>query len=255
VALALAALWMRYLLLPVRPLEELSAAAAQQVGVLYAVYAGGKLLFLFCLLAGTWLFVRREPLPRIGVGSGLAFIAGVGVLFLLAPSDLNPLVAWQAGITVPAFLICGALVAGMPRERRTRGSRMLAAVCFLTAVLWLLYTPAFIEAGPDNQPGRLILLRWIAGHNSYFDMLFEFLLGFGMILAVLDDVFHEAEEARISRLRDVPPKRGSPRSSARPRRASCCWTGTGESSTPTRPQSPRWAPPSATCWASRSTAS
>jgi PAS domain S-box-containing protein len=203
VALALAALWMRYLLLPVRPLEELSAAAAQQVGVLYAVYAGGKLLFLFCLLAGTWLFVRREPLPRIGVGSGLAFIAGVGVLFLLAPSDLNPLVAWQAGITVPAFLICGALVAGMPRERRTRGSRMLAAVCFLTAVLWLLYTPAFIEAGPDNQPGRLILLRWIAGHNSYFDMLFEFLLGFGMILAVLDDVFHEAEEARISRLRDV----------------------------------------------------
>ena len=203
VALALAALWLRYVLLPVRPLEELSAAAAQQVGLLYAVYAGGKLLFLFCLLAGTWLFVRREPLPRIGVGSGFAFIAGVGLLFLLAPSDLNPLVAWQAGITVPVFLICGGLVAGMPRERRTRGSRVLAAVCFLTAILWMLYTPAFLEAGPDNQPGRLTLLRWVAGHNSYFDMLFEFLLGFGMILAVLDDVFHEAEEARVSRLRDV----------------------------------------------------
>jgi PAS domain S-box-containing protein len=202
VALALAALWLRYLL-PVRPLEELSAGDAQQVGLLYAVYAGGKLLFLFCLLAGTWLFVRREPLPRIGVGSGLAFIAGVGVLFLLAPSDLNPLVAWQAGITVPVFLICGGLVAGMPQQRRTRGSRLLAGVCFLTAMLWLLYTPAFLEAGPDNQPGRLTLLRWVAAHNSYFDMLFEFLLGIGMILAVLDDVFHEAEEARISRLRDV----------------------------------------------------
>ncbi|HSE52806.1 MAG TPA: ATP-binding protein, partial [Gemmatimonadales bacterium] len=183
--------------------EELSAADAQQVAVLYALYAGGKLLFLFCLLAGTWLFVRREPLPRIGIGSGLAFIVAVGVLFLLAPSDLNPLVAWQAGITVPVFLASGGLLAGMPRERRTRGSRMLAVVCFLIAMLWLLYTPAFLEAGPDNQPGRLTLLRWIAGHNSYFDMLFEFLLGFGMILAVLDDVFHEAEEARISRLRDV----------------------------------------------------
>jgi PAS domain S-box-containing protein len=203
VALALAALWLRYLFLPVRPLEELRAGDAQQVALLYAVYAGGKLLFLFSLLAGTWLFVRREPLPRIGVGSGLAFIAGVGILFLLAPSDLNPLVAWQAGITVPVFLICGGLVAGMPRDRRTRGSRVLAGVCFLTALLWLLYTPAFLEAGPDNQPGRLTLLRWVAGHNSYFDMLFEFLLGFGMILAVLDDVFHEAEEARISRLRDV----------------------------------------------------
>lgn len=203
VALALAALWIRYLVLPVRPLEELSAGDAQQVALLYAVYAGGKLVFLFCLLAGTWLFVRREPLPRIGVGSGLAFIGAVGVLFLLAPSDLNPLVAWQAGITVPVFLVCGGLLAGMPRERRTRGSRILAVVCFLTAMLWLLYTPAFLEAGPDNQPGRLTLLRWVAGHNSYFDMLFEFLLGFGMLLAVLDDVFHEAEEARISRLRDV----------------------------------------------------
>jgi two-component system NtrC family sensor kinase len=203
VALALAALWNRYLLLPVRPLEELNPGDAQQVALLYAAYAGGKLLFLFCLLAGTWLFVRREPLPRIGVGSGLALIVAVGVLFLLAPSDLNPLVAWQAGITVPVFLVCGGLLAGMPRSRRTRGSRVLAGVCFLTALLWLLYTPAFLEAGPDNQPGRLTLLRWIAGHNSYFDMLFEFLLGFGMLLAVLDDVFHEAEEARISRLRDV----------------------------------------------------
>jgi len=203
VALALAALWLRYLFLPVRPLEELSSDQAQWVALLYAVYAGGKLLFLFSLLAGTWLFVRREPLPRVGVGSGLAFIAGVGVLFLLAPSDLNPLVAWQAGITVPVFLACGGLLAGMSPERRTRGSRVLAGVCFLTALLWLLYTPAFLEAGPDNQPGRLTLLRWVAGYNSYFDMLFEFLLGFGMILAVLDDVFHEAEEARISRLRDV----------------------------------------------------
>ena len=203
VALALAALWIRYLQLPVRPLEELSAGDAQQVALLYAVYAGGKLLFLFCLLAGTWLFVRREPLPRVGVGSGLALIVTVGVLFVLAPSDLNPLVAWQAGITVPVFLVCGGLLVGMPRDRRTRGSRLLAVVCFLTAMLWLLYTPAFLEAGPDNQPGRLTFLRWIAGHNSYFDMLFEFLLGFGMILAVLDDVFHEAEEARMSRLRDV----------------------------------------------------
>ena len=79
----------------------------------------------------------------------------------------------------------------------------MSLVCFLVAVLWLLYTPAFLEAGPDNAPAKLTWLRWLAGHNSYFDLIFEFLLGFGMILAVLDDVFHEAEEARASRLRDV----------------------------------------------------
>ncbi len=202
-SLALGALLLRYTFLPVLPLDELNDEHARYVALLYAVYAGGKLLYLFCLLAGTWLFVRRESLPRIGVGTGLAFIAGVALLFILAPSDLNPLVAWQAGITVPVFLICGGLLAGLPRERHTRGSRLLSLVCFLVALLWLLYTPAFLEAGPANAPGKLPFLRWLAGHNSYFDVMFEFLLGFGMILAVLDDVFHEVEEARSSRLRDV----------------------------------------------------
>jgi len=203
VSLALGALLLRYTILPVLPLDELNDEQAGTVALLYAIYAGGKLLYLFCLLAGTWLFVRREALPRIGLGTGLAFVAGVGLLFILAPSDLNPLVAWQAGITVPVFLICGSLLAGLPRERRTRGSMLLSLVCFLVASLWLLYTPAFLEAGPANAPGKLIALRWLAGHNSYFDLMFEFLLGFGMVLAVLDDVFHEAEEARTSRLRDV----------------------------------------------------
>jgi PAS domain S-box-containing protein len=202
-SLALGALLLRHTFLPVLPLDELNDEHARYVALLYAVYAGGKLLYLFCLLAGTWLFVRRESLPRIGVGTGLAFIAGVAFLFILAPSDLNPLVAWQAGITVPVFLICGGLLAGLPRERHTRGSRLLSLVCFLVALLWLLYTPAFLEAGPANAPGKLPFLRWLAGHNSYFDSMFEFLLGFGMILAVLDDVFHEVEEARSSRLRDV----------------------------------------------------
>jgi PAS domain S-box-containing protein len=203
VSFALAALLLRYTVLPVLPLDQLSHEHARTVGLLYAIYAGGKLLYLFCLLAGTWLFVRRTSLPRIGVGTGLAFIAGVALLFVLAPTDLNPLVAWQAGITVPVFLICGGLLAGLPRERRTRGSRLLALVCFLVASLWLLYTPAFLEAGPANAPGRLGFLRWLAGHNSFFDLIFEFMLGFGMILAVLDDVFNEAEEARTSHLRDV----------------------------------------------------
>jgi PAS domain S-box-containing protein len=203
ISLALAALLLRYTLLPVFPLDQLPDDEARRVALLYAVYAGAKLLYLFCVLAGTWLFVRREPLPRVGIGSSLALIVAVGVLFILAPSDLNPLVAWQAGITVPVFLISGALLAGMPKDRRSRGSRVLAVVCFLIALLWLLYTPAFLEAGPDNAPGGLGPLRWLAGHNSYFDVLFELLLGFGMVLAVLDDVFHEAEAERSSRLRDV----------------------------------------------------
>lgn len=203
-ALAVGALMVRYVVLPVAPLDSLQGQNAYLVSILYATYAGAKLLFYFSLLAGTWLFVRREPLPRVSIQAGVVLILGVALLFILAPTDLNPLVAWQAGFAVPVFIACGGLLSALPVARRTRGSRLLAMVCFLTAGLWMIYAPAFLSAGPEGEsfvPSPF--LRWLVGHNSYVDVLFEFLLGFGMILAVLDDVFLEAEEARAARLQGV----------------------------------------------------
>jgi PAS domain S-box-containing protein len=204
ISLAVGALMVRYVVLPVVPLEGLQGQESNLVAILYAIYAGAKLLFYFALLAGTWLFVRHEPLPRVSIQTGAALILGVALLFVLAPTDLNPLVAWQAGFAVPVFIACGGLLTSLPPVRRTRGSRLLAMVCFLLAGLWMLYAPAFLSAGPEGDgyvPSPF--LRWLVGHNSYIDILFEFLLGFGMILAVLDDVFREVEEARTARLQGV----------------------------------------------------
>ncbi|HEV8357537.1 MAG TPA: histidine kinase dimerization/phospho-acceptor domain-containing protein, partial [Gemmatimonadales bacterium] len=203
VALAVTALLVRYSLIPIEPLEALPEGESILVAGLYAGYAAGKLLFLCCLLAGTWLFRFRQPVPRVGLGSALALIGGVAVLFALAPAELNSMVVWQAGFSIPVFLVCAALLASLQPPRRTRGSRMLAVVFFALAGLWTLYLPAFLQAGPgpQTQPGQL--LSWLSGHNSYIDTIFEFLLGFGMLLAVLDDVFLEAEESRTARLREV----------------------------------------------------
>jgi PAS domain S-box-containing protein len=204
ISLAVAALMVRYVVLPSFPLDAQPGQESNLVAILYATYAGAKLLFYFALLAGTWLFVRREPLPRVGIQAGGVLILGVALLFILAPTDLNPLVAWQAGFAVPVFIACGGLLTTLPPARRTRGSRLLAMVCFLLAGLWMLYAPAFLSAGPEGETYMASpFLRWLVGHNSYVDVLFEFLLGFGMILAVLDDVFREAEEARAARLQDV----------------------------------------------------
>ncbi len=203
VAIAVTALLFRYNLVPLVPLASLQAGETQLAGVYYAIYAGAKLLFLFCLAAGTWLFVTRQPVPKVGLGGAAALIAGVAILFALKPTDLNPLMAWQAGYAVPVFLACAWLLYRMPSERRTRGSRVLALICLLHAGLWILYTPAFLGAPPDSSGAGRGFLGWLSAHNSYVDVMFEFLLVFGMILAVLDDVYHEAEAARLARLSEL----------------------------------------------------
>ncbi len=203
VSVAVAAVVVRYYLLPFLPPASRELHETAYVAALYALYAGAKLVFLCCLLAGTWLFVTRTPPSRIGLGAGLALVLGVGVLFVLAPTELNPLMAWQAGFAVPTFLFCAWLLVGLPFERRTRGSRLLAVACVLLAILWILYVPGFLGLGTGKGTFINSALTWLTAHNSYVDVLFEFLLGFAMILAVLDDVFREAEDARAARLRDV----------------------------------------------------
>lgn len=202
-SVAIAALLVRYYLLPLPPPGAPPVSQTLLVAVLYAVYFCGKLAFLFCLLTGTWLFVTRRPVPRSALAGGAATIAVAAVAVLLVRTDLDPLMGAQAGFAIPVFVGCAWMLFRKPVARRTRGTRLLATVCLLLAGLWLLYVPGFvlIEA---NTPGPVAsFLRALTFHNSYVDILFEFLLGFGMIIAVLDDAFLEAEEARAARLLEV----------------------------------------------------
>jgi ABC-type antimicrobial peptide transport system permease subunit len=118
-------------------------------------------------------------------------------------TDLNPLMAVQAAFVVPVFLACAWMLFHQPISRRTRGSGMLASVCVTIAVLWLVYAAGFLFVRETTPGSVAAFLRAVVFHNSYIDVLLELVLGFGMILAVLDDLFLEAEEARATRLLDV----------------------------------------------------
>ncbi|HEV8613787.1 MAG TPA: ATP-binding protein, partial [Gemmatimonadales bacterium] len=142
------------------------------------------------------------PPPRVRLAVGAAVVVAVSLLFVLAPADLNPLMVWQAAIAIPVFLLCAGLLRSMPEERKSRGSHALTYVCVALAILWALYIPAFLRAGPDSSTPP-DFLGWLTRYNSYIDVLFEFLLGFGMILAVLDDVHHEAVAERQARLDEL----------------------------------------------------
>ena len=202
-SVAIAALMARYYLLPLLPVESLPVSQTQLVAVLYAVYFSAKLGFLICLLAGTWLFVTRRPLPRSAIAAGAVTIAIAGLAVLLVPTDLDPLMGLQAAFAIPVFMACAWMLFRKPATRRTRGSRLLATVFLLLAVLWVLYVPGFVLVEVGTPGPMATFLRALTFHNSYIDVLFELLLGFGMIFAILDDAFLEAEEARTARLREV----------------------------------------------------
>jgi PAS domain S-box-containing protein len=203
VSLAVAALLIRYYLLPLLPIESFQRYETRLVSGLYALYMGGKVGFFLCLLMGTWLFVTRKPLSRNRVATALGMVGVVVLAVYLVPTNLDPLMAVQALIAVPMLVACALLLYRLPPERRTRGSRLLAGVFVTLAVLWLLYVPGFLRVGAETTSALGGLLKALTFHNSYVDVLFEFLLGFAMILAVLDDVFLEADEARAARLAEV----------------------------------------------------
>ncbi|HEU5218408.1 MAG TPA: ATP-binding protein [Gemmatimonadales bacterium] len=202
-SVAIAALLVRYYVLPLLPIGSLQQYQTLVVSALYAVYLAAKLLFLLSLLTGTWLFATRRQLPKRFLAGALTIIGVVALIVFLVPTDLDPLMAGQSVIAIPVFLACATLLFRQAPERRTRGSRLLATVCALLAALWLLYFPGFLRLGPSLPPVMGGFLQAVTFHNSYIDLLFEFLLGFGMIMAVLDDVYREAEEARAVRLREV----------------------------------------------------
>jgi two-component system NtrC family sensor kinase len=197
-AVAIGALYVRYFLLPLSPLAPSLHAFA--VYALYAVYLAAKVGFFWLLLQGTWRFARGEAPPR---PLRIAAIVATGFVLLpvaLLPSlDLSPIMAPQTIVATMTFLGCAALLRRAPSAQATRGSRVLRIIFLLLATLWFLYIPAFMEIGGVLEP----FFVWLTSQSPYVDTLFQFFLGFGILLTLLDDVARERIEERTARLREV----------------------------------------------------
>jgi diguanylate cyclase (GGDEF)-like protein len=97
---------------------------------------------------------------------------------------------------VGPFLLCAWLLLRFPGTRSTLGSRATGGVFATIAALWVLYAVAFAFEGvpawrPPDGP-----LYFILEYNSFFDLLLQVLLGFGMVVVLLEDVGRENADAR-----------------------------------------------------------
>ena len=168
------------------------------VALLHGLYLFAKLLHFWLLLAGTWLLCRDRPLP----GKATAWMTGAAILALAGAYgtvSLRPVMPLQAVIAVSTFVTCAVLLLGQTGDRRTLGTQVTATVFLALTLLWCCYGALFTARllAPEANLSLALLFTKV---NSYLDAALEMLLGFGMVVTLLEDAQREAERARAEHM-------------------------------------------------------
>ena len=189
-AVALSGVAIQYALPEVMTAEPLARRAAN------LVYQSGKLLYVAYLLAGTLNFTRGDRsrvFMRWAVQGALVYAL---VSTVAAGPNLNAVMVFQMPLLVAPFLICAWLLLRLSRSRATLGSRTTGVVFVSVAVLWVLYAVSFAVEGFQPWSRSHGPLYFLLRYNSFFDLILQMLLGYGMVVLLLEDVSRESEDAR-----------------------------------------------------------
>ncbi|HEX5724539.1 MAG TPA: GGDEF domain-containing protein [Longimicrobiaceae bacterium] len=192
--LALVAALSAVLLLYVMP--GLEAGASPLGKVVVFLYQLAKLLFVAFLAAGTLGYVMGVRVRAFFARAGIP-LAAYALASALFSRDLNQVVVWQSPVAALAFAGCAVLLFRLRPSRATLGSRVTAAAFATLAALWITYGVAFARSvdvagpGPAGPP----LLALVVQHNSYIDLLLQMLLGYGMVVLLMEDAKREADDA------------------------------------------------------------
>ena len=194
-AAALAALVLRYILLP-----HLYGGAAPEDAALvracYFLYQFGKLAFLILMLRGTLLYVGGLANPPIGYVRYLWAIAGgVAVVSVVLSHDAVGVIFWQAAANLLMYSWCAAVLLWLPRARHSLGTRFTAVVLVLNMLLWALYVLAFTHHFFPRLGVGGAVWDFFSGRNTFFDLILEMLLAFGMVLVLFEDARREIDSA------------------------------------------------------------
>jgi len=187
---ALCGVAIQYALPHVLATEPLAARAAN------LVYQSGKLLYVAYLLAGTLNFVRgnrSRMFMRWAVRGAVAYAL---MSTIIAGPSLNAVMVFQMPLLVAAFVVCGSLLLRLSRSRATLGSRTTGVVFVVIAGLWILYVAGFAVEGFHPWPRAHGPFHFLLQYNSFFDLILQMLLGYGMVVLLLEDVSREREDAR-----------------------------------------------------------
>lgn len=193
VSIAIGALAVRYasLVSPgMQPSDEFSPA----VRAYYFLYQFCKLTYYGLLVVGTWVHARGiRALPMLRrvmplVAAYAAFTVG------FSPS-LSDIVLWQAPLGIAGYATCAVLLFRLPPSRRGLGSAATGTFFSILAGLWVLYLLAFGMFDSLYNSALGAALSFVLRYNSYLDMLLQMLLGYGMVLVLMEERKREVDDA------------------------------------------------------------
>ncbi|HEU0297812.1 MAG TPA: GGDEF domain-containing protein, partial [Longimicrobium sp.] len=136
--------------------------------------------------------------PRTFLQKAVPVVIVYSVVTAFLPGVLlNGVMLLQAPLVAGPFILCSWLLLRLPASRGTLGSRGTGAVFGMISVLWLGYALAFAMGGiPALQQPSSAPLDFLLQYNSYLDLLLQVLLGYGMVVVLLEDAKREADDAR-----------------------------------------------------------
>jgi diguanylate cyclase (GGDEF)-like protein len=160
------------------------------------LYQAGKLLFVVHLVCGTLNYVMGVRPARVLRHAVPAVVAYAVLTSVLPGVLLNGVMLLQAPLVAGPFALCAWLLLRLPASRATLGSRATGAVFGMIAILWTGYAAAFAMDGLPALTPPAGPLDFLLQYNSYFDLLLQVLLGYGMVVVLLEDAKREADDAR-----------------------------------------------------------
>lgn len=156
-------------------------------------YQIGKLVYFVLLVQGTLLYTHGIKQP-VRLRLVYIFIVLYALTSYLAADSLAEIIRWQSIFAVTAYGSACWLLLSLPAERRTFGSRAAGFILAIEAVIWGSYFFAFGEDYSDYVHTSGMLAQ-LAQHNAYLDLILQMLLGFGMVLILLEDAKRETDTA------------------------------------------------------------
>jgi diguanylate cyclase (GGDEF)-like protein len=194
-SVATAALVARFVFLPAAELGSNDTSVASRV--LGLIYETSKTLGFLLFVRGTVMYVAGGRTALLGRSKMLVTAVAFSAIAALLSTEFNELWIWQSVVAVPALGYCATAMFRLPRSRRTVGSNAAGFGFALLGVWWLVSAGAFgllVRGGTAATP-LLGAAAAFAGFNAYVAMLLNAVLGYAMVVVLMQDAKREVDDA------------------------------------------------------------
>jgi diguanylate cyclase (GGDEF)-like protein len=167
------------------------------VRFLYFIHQISKTLGLLFFVRGAVVYVVGSSGRLIATRALWIAATAFGIVTTLASNGgLNEMILWQSAAAAPSLAFCAACLFRLPHPRRTTGS-VATAVCFaLLSAVWLVHAVAFWSSFGGLPADLAPRSATFVAFHSYFDLTLNALLGYAMIVLLMEDAKREFDAAQ-----------------------------------------------------------